>query len=321
MALKGVGQHAIAEHLNSEKIPMFGGGKYWHRSYIVKILSNSAVVGTLTPTRIEYVEGKRVRKPLKPISGYYPRVVDDEIFQRVQALRIDAGSPRRGRHAHAPIQNILGGLARCPLCQSTMTVSNKGDGLRYLVCSKAKAGAGCRYHTVRYDRVEKRLLDSFEALHTAAPAPSDGPDIEAELESTQAALEVKHDELETLLDALSRGRSTAIADKVRAAEATIEELRGAESDLLARKAALLVPIMQSKLSDLREALGETPLDRTKLNTLMRQIFSGVVIDFRSGAARFQWKHGGESEIVYSWPDDDAPNTVSLRKAARSAARG
>ena len=55
MADAGLGQHAIAQRLNAEGVPTFGGrGKQrradaWHRTYIKKLLTNSAVVGTFTP--------------------------------------------------------------------------------------------------------------------------------------------------------------------------------------------------------------------------------------------------------------------------------
>jgi len=55
MAEGGLGQHAIAQRLNAEGEPTFGGrgnqrkADAWHRSYIRKLLTNSAVVGTFTP--------------------------------------------------------------------------------------------------------------------------------------------------------------------------------------------------------------------------------------------------------------------------------
>jgi len=83
---------------------------------------------------------------LDAVEGYYPTVIDKETFERVRSMRIDAKAPLRGRHAAGTVQNIFGGLARCPCCDATMTLVNKGagNGRRYLICTKAKAGAGCR---------------------------------------------------------------------------------------------------------------------------------------------------------------------------------
>src|SRR5690606_31728956 len=103
---------------------------------------NPAVIGTFVPHQIEYENGKRKRLPSKtgPIEGYYPPIVDKEDFARVQVLAED--NPRRGKHAESEVRNVLAGIARCPLCEATMTLVNKGKGSRYLACSRAKSGAG-----------------------------------------------------------------------------------------------------------------------------------------------------------------------------------
>ena len=50
--------------------------------------------------------------------------------------------------------------------------------------------------------------------------------------------------------------------------------------------------------------GPEPLDREAFNAALRALFKGVVIDYRSGDLRFQWHAGGESEVMYAWPDED-----------------
>ena len=47
-------------------------------------------------------------------------------------------------------------------------------------------------------------------------------------------------------------------------------------------------------------MAKDPLDRSEVNSLLRQLFSGVVIDYDEGGLRFQWQHGGETEIVFDW---------------------
>ena len=112
-----VGQHAIAEQLNREGVPVFGEGrqqgKRWHRSYIVKILTSLTVVGTLVPHLTDYVDGRKVRTAQEPIEGYYPAVVGKALFEQVQLLSATR-SPLRGRHAAGEVQNIIGGLAWLP---------------------------------------------------------------------------------------------------------------------------------------------------------------------------------------------------------------
>jgi DNA invertase Pin-like site-specific DNA recombinase len=61
MTLAGIGQHRIAETLNAEGVPVFGNGQYWHRSYVSKLLCNSAVIGRFIPHTVEYDGGRKSR--------------------------------------------------------------------------------------------------------------------------------------------------------------------------------------------------------------------------------------------------------------------
>jgi hypothetical protein len=76
--LNGTGQARIAETLNREKVPMFGSGAMWHRSYVSKVLTSPALIGTLVPREVVYEAGRRTRKPLEAVEGYYPPVVSRE---------------------------------------------------------------------------------------------------------------------------------------------------------------------------------------------------------------------------------------------------
>jgi hypothetical protein len=67
------GADIIARRLNNSKIKPFGRAKSWHRSYILKILSNPATIGTMTP-RFKRHEGVR-KAAADPILNYYPAVI------------------------------------------------------------------------------------------------------------------------------------------------------------------------------------------------------------------------------------------------------
>ncbi len=101
--LQGKGTRAIAKMLNEQKVPNWGRGKakatHWHQSYITKVLTNPAVIGEYRPHKYETVpdpenpnERIQIRVPAGEVwKGYYPPIVDLEIFQRVQALAIARG--------------------------------------------------------------------------------------------------------------------------------------------------------------------------------------------------------------------------------------
>ena len=160
MADEGFGQHKIAQRLNEQRIPTWGGrgnqrrAECWHRSYVKKLLTNSAVVGTFTPHQKNKQTKKRL--PLEPIENYFPAVVDRELFERI-ASRTRAPAAR-GRNADTEPASIFAGVLRCKQCDGAVTRVAKGAHV-YLVCSRAnrKGTKTCRYLAVPYDNVESAL--------------------------------------------------------------------------------------------------------------------------------------------------------------------
>jgi DNA invertase Pin-like site-specific DNA recombinase len=77
-ASEGWSPGRIARALNERQVPVWGTGKraprYWHNSYILKMLKSPAVIGTFTPRKTERDEVTRTRRdtPLKAVSGYFP---------------------------------------------------------------------------------------------------------------------------------------------------------------------------------------------------------------------------------------------------------
>ena len=301
MTLAGVGQHKIAETFNREGVPVFGRGTQWHRSYIAKLLSSPAVVGTLVPHSLEFREGKKVRKAHSSIPGYYPAVVDEDTYQSVQAMRQGSRSPQRGRHAGRPVRNILGCLARCPKCDSTMTRVSKGPnkGKPFLVCTKAKSGAGCKYLGVHYGPVEAALIREAPVFLGTIPAGENAAKFDKEIERVEVELERNEEALWILRDELVKGPSPTISEEIRKIGERIPRLEEGLYRLYTRAEAIAGPLMRKRADELVNVLGAQKVDRGAANRLLRQLFSGVVVDYESGDLRFQWLQGGESCIDYS----------------------
>ena len=131
-ASEGRGQHWIAHWLNEGGVPTFGGigkqrrAEQWNRSYVKKLLSNRAVIGAFTPQqRMKDKDGKRKRKPLEAIEGYFPAAVDPEVFERVASrMKVTAA---RGRNAGADPASIFAGVLKCARCGGTVTRVAKGQ--------------------------------------------------------------------------------------------------------------------------------------------------------------------------------------------------
>ena len=306
LALDGVGQHKIAEIFNREGIRVFGRGQLWHRTYIAKILKADNVIGTMTPHKIEYRDGRKTRTPQKPIEGYYPAIIDRGVYDRLRAMHYKTKAPLRGRHAKGEVQNIFGGLARCPLCGSTMTRVNKGGSRKAgdpkLVCTRAKVGSGCKYHSVPYQRVEEAFLQEARRILATVPAGKDDPEVDQEIEKIETLISVAEDSLENLLDAIQRGESLALTERIRAIENQLESLNKYHEELLELRAISTNALVHHKADDLESILDTGELDRGLVNALLRQLFTAVVVDYQSGDLIFEWHHGATSQVMYAWPE-------------------
>jgi DNA invertase Pin-like site-specific DNA recombinase len=298
MAAKGWGQHRITQALNSEKVPTFGRAKFWQRSYIVKILANAAAIGTLIPHRVEYRDGKKVRVPLDPILGYYPAVVTKAEFDAINTLQPEAKAAKRGRHANAPLFNVLAGLATCPVCSATMTLTNKGERSRKkFVCTKAKAGGKCRYKSVDYERIEEAFLSDPVGLAKSCVALHPGDEaIERELRDLYDKLSADEEQLESLIEIAGKVRSARVAREIGEIETRIAPLKARSQELRQQRAAMTPGLLKARLKEMVQAISEEPMNKERVNSMLRRVASKVVIDYRKDALRVEWVHGGETII-------------------------
>lgn len=299
--LQGVGQHSLAQALNKEGVPVFGDGQMWHRSYINKILSDEKVVGRFTPHRRERVDGKKVRVPLMTIDDYYPAVIDREAFERVSAM-----IGQRPRSSRAPIANVLAGIARCPLCDATMTRINKGAGPKqvkpYLVCSRAKVGAGCEYKQVRLENIEHAIAHHVEEFWGGLPSPDTA--LQIKWEELLVQRDVLLEEIDRLVEAVARsGHSQALLQRLRETEAQRDETTAQLEIIEDQIADSLTNRVQDTVKELIARVQEKDAQPAKINAVLRQLFAKVVVDYRDGQLGFQWKHAEDhwTYIVFAMP--------------------
>ncbi|WP_175657649.1 recombinase family protein [Burkholderia vietnamiensis] len=304
MYVAGVGYASIAEAFNREGIACFGRAKHWHRTYVRKILTNDAVIGTFTPHRIVHEGGKKVRVPLERVPGYFPPVVSNEVFARAQA-QLGGGSRPAPKHRGTGVSNLIAGLARCPLCGSTMTRVTKGSGPKggkpKLICTKAKAGAGCQYHAVPLENVETAIVENASFIAGTVPSGREG--LDADLDAAEVRIAATQDEIENLLQALAAAPSTAIAERVRDLELSLDALRTERDGLADQLVAANGPLLAKRVEDLRATLAADPMDRAKANAALRLLLSSVTVDYEHGKLMLEWKHGGETGVVYAMPRD------------------
>jgi DNA invertase Pin-like site-specific DNA recombinase len=298
MAEKGLGQHAIAQRLNAEGVPTFGGlGKQrkadaWHRSYVRKLLTNSAVVGTFTPhQRRTDTQGNRKRVPLDPVEGYFPAIVERDLFERVTSrLRATAA---RGRNAAAETKSIFAGLIQCAHCGGTVTRMVKGPDNVYLICSRVNRKLGCKRQAVRYEDAERALVENATSIVQEAPRGLDTDDIDQQITGLDEAVSELTDKARELVDELIREKTNAKRAELRAKERELEEAREKLRSLRARKDTLASPYVLGRLRALEQALTHKPLNVMEANKALKEAVSRIVINPETAELLLHWHHALE----------------------------
>jgi hypothetical protein len=299
LADDGEGAHSIAAQLNDAKYDTWGAGgwkaKYWHRSYVRKLLSNKAAIGVFVPHTVRKVEGKRTkeRKPQEPILHRFPAAVDRELFERVNA-RLST-TEARGKNAKAPVRSIFAGLVKCQHCGGTVTRVNKGEHT-YLVCAAAHAKAGtCKYESVPYDQAVRAFKGSLKRTLDNAPRGNDTADIDAKIEQLQVEIDAGEDMVRKALDLAMASNSTTATERLLQFE---HELEGKRNDLrasLERREVLMGANVEKRLAAVQKALTAEPMDTEEANKVLRGAVSKMIMRPQEGRLDILWHHAEQPQ--------------------------
>lgn len=311
MALAGDGHVRISSTLNQEGVQPWGPGRskgaFWHRSYISKLLANPAVIGHFTPHVMEFDGHLKSRRPLETVEGYFPAIISLEDFHEVQVIRQAHAAPSRGRHAHAPITNVLAGLATCSKCGATMTRVAKGKRSRpAYVCTRAKGGAGCEYRSIRCDLVEAAVLQRLpERLRELDGATANVEDMSEAIEVGEGQLVGLEKRVEFYLDELfhepSEDLRQALREKLRQLQAQQEEARKTLQGLQEQREIASGLTVKARVQRVLEALEPPEGDPipADVNKALRLIFKRAVLHWSTGAIDLEWHHGGTCTLHFT----------------------
>ena len=179
------GEHAegIAKIFRSEKIPLVAGGDRWTHSYVSQTLRNEAVIGRFTPHKME--AGKRVPAG-KIVTNYYPAIISENDFHRVQSI-MDSRTKNKGGRVAKNGDNVFRKKLFCGYCGHAMHVNYKGKyykgkSRKTLVCSNSKSGGGCFPISWDYWEFEKAFMASANELHALIKDKSHGPQLREEIQ-------------------------------------------------------------------------------------------------------------------------------------------
>jgi DNA invertase Pin-like site-specific DNA recombinase len=192
MADAGHGSYTIAHRLNQTAVPTFTRSHGWHESYVTKILNNRAVLGEFQPHRYDE-HGKRV--PFgDPVSDYFPEVVEEGQFLRIQASRrkrLVEGAGRKGPE----YRNLFTKIAKCDYCGAPMRFVHKGrppKGTQALKCTNAVRKLGCESTSWKYSDFETSFLYFVREIDLTATVRAAAENSErASIEQQIAAIEEK----------------------------------------------------------------------------------------------------------------------------------
>lgn len=266
-AAKGRGSYQISRRFNLAGRPSFNRAeKGWQESYITKLLNSRAVLGEYQPHH--YVEGKRVPHG-DPVLGYYPAIIDNQLFDRIQLGRKNRLLRGAGRKGNA-YTNLFQGVAKCGYCGSKMMIVDKGPkpkGGVYLRCDSARRGYECTAGMWPLAHFERAFLFFVEELDlNALQNERQTASLVRELEDKQLALEGQ-------IEQLSAKRDLAF-DLLGTATVSTEFVQAQLEKLSEQIAAATAQLADNKLS-FAEARYSVPIDKSDVVELISSINSSA----------------------------------------------
>ena len=179
--LAGVGHPTIVRRPNEDRVPLFGHGnqkgKIWQLSLIRHWLRSPTVIGTHIPYVSEYIDGVRYVHPLPPLENYYPAIVDQSDWDKVQEKRAAWSAHHHNNVPKTGRANLLAGLARCPFCDRRMVLIGPNTKWRYYMCRLGYHGVGCSDRWVRYNGIEDVLTRDIDEVIRRCPKPALSTDV------------------------------------------------------------------------------------------------------------------------------------------------
>lgn len=177
----GASCNGIANALNREAVPAFGGGN-WYALTIRRVLLNETYTGRTIyrRTRAEKVRDasrnrwrrrvvERDQADWIEVDGATPAIISPDLFAAAQRRLTD---PERRVRAAVTRRYALAGRIRCADCEAAM-VGHAVNGGRYLYyrCSRGSSGPGETICASRYVRLEKIEAAVRTALAEALATP------------------------------------------------------------------------------------------------------------------------------------------------------
>jgi len=275
MCAEGRGIYSIMKKLQEEGVPAFGPSGRWSINYLHLILSDRRAVGEMQPR----LQGKGRGKPDgEPIPDYFPRVVDDTLWERAR-LGLQQRWRKPGK-VTADV-NVFAGLLRGALDGEAYVVgkeSGKGKPYRIIRSNGPRKGLGkfgsfplLPFERAVFSFLSRREIDPHEILNGDSE-PDESEMLSRQLERKRA----KREEIEAEL-LQDESDSPALARLVRKLEQEEKEL-GEKLALAAQKAASPLSETWGEAQTLLETIDTAPdreAARLRLRAALRRIVDSI----------------------------------------------
>lgn len=314
----GEGLERIARDLNERGVPTWArSGRqrtadHWRTSYIRKVLTSTAPIGTFTPHTTTHDETTRARRDeaMAPVENLFPAAVDADTYWMVS--RRLSTTAARGRNAKQPPKSIVSGIGFCANCGHAVTRVAKGNYV-YLVCSRANMRAdGCTtYKAMRYDTVESALRKGARQLIKEAPRGQNTAALEKKISALQNNADGAESQMSDLAELIAGERgspeATAARKRLREVEQYLKDTQRQLRDLRAQRDTLTTASVRDRLKAVERALTSNT-DAGGTNAVLRDAIRRIVLDPEQGMLWVRWHHSDETQGItcitrhYKWED-------------------
>ncbi|WP_445500641.1 recombinase family protein [Microvirga sp. G4-2] len=283
----GIGRDKIARRLNKEGEKPWTHGREWHGGTVQKLTDNEALIGRYQPHRIEKRDGKVVRVPVgEPIEGYYPRVIEDDLWQRARAAseaRARSGPGNAGGRKGTCFSNILSGVTACHHCGGRMVYRDRGPRSTVVLrCSSERNGVCENATRVPYPDLEREILRWAETFEHLSPATDAEQPIRERLAGIERERREVAEKIENLIDLAEAGQQ--VADRLAQRRVKLAELQEQEAEakreLVAVSARTDPGERRSLIAAVRTCVGRPDAERYAVRAAANQALRQVLDEVR-----------------------------------------
>lgn len=266
MAKNGMGNTHITKVLNQERVKPFSKkSDGWQPSYIQKVLRSPALYGEFQ------LKMKRENEEIPigdVIPDYYPSVISKDEWLLINSRR-EHRTSRGGVSKGKSLSNLFSGLLICGHCggpitmgaHSTKEVGGKLVERKYVGCSRARRGLGCKHLTWSYRNLEKEILtfcksiDFLEAIDKASTPQNKVEDLQKRRLLNKDIIHNNQKKIQNLIEAIELGNaSPTVIERIRALEESNANLIHENNSLLAVEQSQIIEQKEAELQ--KEAFQE-----------------------------------------------------------------